>query len=186
MKESGLEMVRYADDMVVLCRDAATAHRALEEVGQWMEGAGLTLHPEKTQVVDVTGSGSHFDFLGYRFWRNREGKNARYVRPKSKRKLRARIKPLTKRANGHSVEAIVLKLNPILRGWYGYFKHTNASALGEVDGWMRGRLRSILRKRRKGKGRARGLDHQRWPNRYFDILGLCNLEAAWRDRIQSP
>jgi hypothetical protein len=97
-----------------------------------MEGAGLTLHPEKTQVVDLIGSGSHFDFLGYRFWRNREGGIARYVRPKSKRKLRARIKELTKRANGHSMEAIVAKPNPILRGWCGYFKPAKASALGEA------------------------------------------------------
>jgi len=178
MKGLGLEMVRYADDMVVLCRDATTARQALEEVNRWMEDAGLSLHPEKTRVVDMSRSGSHFDLLGYRFWRRRNGKIARFVRPKSRRKLKGSLKKLTKRANGHSLEAIVKKLNPILRGWFGYFKHAHADALGEMDGWVRGRLRGILRKRHKGKGRARGRDHQRWPNRYFDTLGLFNLKAA--------
>lgn len=178
MKERGLEMVRYADDMVVLCRDGATAGQALEAVSRWMGEAGLSLHPEKTRVVDLSGSGSHFDFLGYRFWRRRNGKLARFVRPKSQRKLHDKLKALTKRANGHSLETIVKQINPILRGWYGYFKHVPAKTLGEMDGWVRGRVRGILRKRRKGKGRARGQDHQRWPNRYFDTLGLFNLEAA--------
>jgi RNA-directed DNA polymerase len=178
MKEHGLEMVRYADDMVVLCRDAGTARKALAEVSRWMKGAGLSLHPEKTRVVDMSGSGSHFDFLGYRFWRSREGGIKRFIRHKSGRKLRGSLKPLTKRRNAQSMEAIVKKLNAILKGWYGYFKHASAQALQEMDGWVRGRLRSILRQRGKGKGRARGRDYQRWPNQYFDTLGLFNLKAA--------
>ena len=178
MKGLGLEMVRYADDMVVLCRDAATARKALEEVGRWMADAGLSLHPEKTRLVDMSGSGSHFDFLGYRFWRSRKGKLTRHVRPKSESKLRANLKKLTKRNNGHSLQAIAKKIDPILRGWCGYFKHGSASALAEMDGWVRGRLRGILRKRHGGRGRGRGNDHRKWPNRYFDTLGLFNLEAA--------
>jgi RNA-directed DNA polymerase len=178
MKGLGLEMVRYADDMVVLCRDAATARKALEEVGRWMAEAGLSLHPEKTRVVDMTVGGSHFDFLGYRFWRSRKGKLSRVVRPKSESKLRGNLRKLTRRANGHSLETIVGKINPILRGWFGYFKHASAHALAEMDGWVRNRLRGVLRKRRKGRGRARGRDNHRWPNRYFDTLGLFNLEAA--------
>jgi RNA-directed DNA polymerase len=178
MKELGLEMVRYADDMVVLCRDAGTARHALEEVSRWMAEAGLRLHPDKTRVVDMNGSGSHFDFLGYRFWRSRQGGVKRFIRHKSRRKLRGSLKALTKRRNAQSMEAIVQKLNPILKGWYGYFKHTSALVLEAMDGWVRGRLRSILRQRGKGKGRARGRDHQRWPNQYFDNLGLFNLEAA--------
>jgi hypothetical protein len=52
------------------------------------------------------------------------------------------------------------------------------SALGGIDGWIRMRLRSILRKRRGLRGRGRGKDHQRWPNRYFTKLGLfCLLDA---------
>ena len=65
-----------------------------------------------------------------------------------------------------------------LPGWFGYFKHVKASQLGSIDGWIRMRLRSILRKRRGLEGRGRGKDHQRWPNRYFKKLGLyCLLDA---------
>jgi len=178
MVGSGLEMVRYADDMVVLCRDGEKARGALETIREWMGQAALTLHPEKTRVVEMTELGRHFDFLGYRFWRTRRGGIKRLVRPKSKKKLRATIKPKTRRTNGESMEAIVAKLKPVLRGWYGYFKHAHADVLKEMDGWVRGRLRGILRKRRGGRGRGRGMDHHRWRNRYFDTLGLFSLEAA--------
>ena len=178
MVQNGLEMVRYADDMIVMCRDAEKARGALEAVREWMGQAGLTLHPEKTRVVEMIEPGSHFDFLGYRFWRSHGGGIKRLVRPKSKKKLREKIKPQTRRTNGESMEAIVAKLNPVLRGWYGYFKQAHADLLREMDGWVRGRLRGILRKRRGGKGRGRGRDHHRWRNRYFDTLGLFCLEAA--------
>jgi RNA-directed DNA polymerase len=174
----GLEMVRYADDMVVLCRSQAEAAGALETLREWMAGAGLTLHPDKTRVVDMNPADSHFDFLGYRFKRSRRGRLIKLVRPKSLRKLRDTIKPRTKRTSGRSMEAMIAELNPKLQGWFGYFKHAYPGQLGQIDGWIRGRLRSILRKRRGLKGRGRGKDHQRWPNRYFTELGLyCLLEA---------
>ena len=185
MEQKGVQMVRYADDMVVLCRDAEAAQEALEAIRAWMKEAGLTLHPEKTCVVSLTEPGSHVDFLGYRFWRTCKGTLRRLIRPKSMKHFRAKIKPLTKRANGHSLEAVVMKLNPILRGWYGYYKHAHPLVLVNVDGWVRCRLRSILRKRKGGRGRARGKDHQRWPNRYFDTLGLFCLEAACRQELSS-
>ena len=178
MAQSGFEMVRYADDMVVLCRSQEQAAAALSALKEWMEGAGLTLHPDKTRVVDMNQAGSHFDFLGYRFYRSRRGRLCRLVRPKSLRKLRETIKPKTRRNNGQSMEAIVADLNRTLKGWYGYFKHIHPSELGEIDQWLRMRLRSILRKRRGGRGRGRGQDHHRWPNRYFTGLGLfCLLDA---------
>ena len=85
---------------------------------------------------------------------------------------------VTRRTNGESMETIVAKINPVLRGWYGYFKQAHVDRLREMDGWVRGRLRAILRKRRGGRGRGRGRDHHRWRNRYFDTLGLFCLEAA--------
>jgi len=174
----GYEMVRYADDMVVLCQTEEEAKAALEKLRDWMAGAGLTLHPDKTRTVDMNLADSHFDFLGYRFKISRRGRMMRLVRPKSLRKLRETIKPRTRRNNGKSMEAIVADLNRTLPGWYGYFKHVKANMLGEIDGWIRMRLRSILRKRRGLKGRGRGKDHQRWPNRYFKKLGLfCLLDA---------
>ncbi len=178
LAQAGWAMVRYADDLVVLCRAPETAEQALATICQWMEEAGLELHPEKTKIVAMTQAGAHFDFLGYRFWRGKNGRLRRFIRPKSRQKLRESIKPLTKRANGKSLAAIVAQLNPILKGWYGYFRHACAEALGEMDGWVRARLRAILRKRRKKRGRARGHDHRRWNNRYFVELGLFCLQTA--------
>ena len=174
----GFQMARYADDMVVLCRSREEAGKALEAIREWMAGVGLTLHPEKTCVVDMNPAGSHFDFLGYRFMKSRKGGMLKLVRPKSLHKLRESIKPRTKRTSGRSMEAMVAELNRKLRGWYGYFKHADPSEMQSVDGWTRGRLRSILRKRNGLRGRGRGRDHQRWPNRYFAGLGLfCLLDA---------
>ncbi len=176
MAQSGFEMVRYADDVVVLCRTMQQAEQALMRIAEWMKQAGLELHAEKTKVVNMGESGNHFDFLGYRFWRGQNGKLRRFVRPKSARKLRERLKPFTRRVSGQSLEAVVMKINPILRGWYGYFRCANADVLRNTDAWVRGRLRSILRRRRGGKGRGRGY-HHRWGNSYFMQFGLLNLEA---------
>ena len=181
----GWEMVRYADDMVVLCRDAESATRALEAIREWMSGAELELHPEKTRIVDMTLPKSYFDFLGYRFWRGQNNKLKRYASPKSKRKLRERLKPITKRANGHSLETIIRRINPSLKGWFGYFRHVSDGELEGVDGWVRGRLRGILRKRAGRRGRGRGRDHQRWPNQYFDALGLYSLGRARAELLAS-
>jgi RNA-directed DNA polymerase len=120
-------------------------------------------------------SQAHFDFLGYRFLRTAKGKLIRLVRPKSKKKLRESLRNPTKRANGRSLDAII---NPKLRGWFAYFKQAHSSEHEELDRWVRMRLRSILRKRHKGKGRGRGFDHFKWPNRYFEKLGLFSLKRA--------
>jgi RNA-directed DNA polymerase len=179
MSRKGWQMVRYADDMVILCKDGKSAEAALEEVRKWMAEAGLELHPEKTRKVDMGQPGAHFDFLGYRFWRSRQsGKLVRLIRPKSRKNVRAELKPLLRRTNGESLEAITGRLRPRLRGIYEYFKHASGSSLLELDGWVRGRLRSILRKRHGGQGRGKGLDHYRWPNRYFANHGLFSLEEA--------
>lgn len=178
MAGEGFAMVRYADDIVVLCRSREEAEKALGILKAWMEKAGLALHPEKTRLVDMTEAGSHFDFLGYRFKRSRQGKLIRLARPKSLGKLKETIKPKVKRNNGQSMEAIIAEVNRTLQGWFAYFKHIHVSELVEIDQWVRGRLRSILRKRRGDRGRSRGMDHQRWPNHYFTRLGLiCLLEA---------
>ena len=181
MSKSGHEMVRYADDMVMLCPSAEAAEAALQTLREWAAQAGLTLHPEKTRIVDMGQPGAHFDFLGYRFWHGKtSGRIRRFIRPKSEKKMRQALKPLTRRCNGHGLLAIVKRLRPKLSGFYAYFKHAGASALREMDGWIRGRLRSILRKRAGLKGRARGRDHHRWNNHYFTNLGLFCLEDAHR------
>ena len=186
MSKLGHEMVRYADDMVILCPSAEAAETVLQTLSDWSAQAKLTLHPEKTKIVDMGQPKAHFDFLGYRFWRGKtSGSIRRFIRPKSKKKLREAIKPITKRTNGRSLEAIAAMLRPKLQGFYNYFKHVEAGVFNEMDGWIRGRMRSILRKRAGLKGRGRGLDHHRWPNCYFTDLGLFNLEEARELEIKS-
>jgi RNA-directed DNA polymerase len=178
MEAEGYAMTRYADDMVVLCKSAEEASRALTRVREWMEQVKLTLHPEKTHIVDMREAGACFDFLGYRFRRGKRGKIAPLVRPKSEQKLKESIRKHTKRCNKHSMKVIIERINPILRGWFGYFKHAYKGQHVQLDQWIRMRLRSIYRKRHRKRGRGRGSDHQRWPNRHFTELGLFSLQAA--------
>jgi len=182
MAEHGHKMLRYADDSVIVCRSQAEAASALELMRHWCEEHGLTLHPEKTCIADLNQERAGFDFLGYRFQRTRKGAIARWAGKKACKKLRERLRPITRRTNGHCLEAIIAKLTPILRGWFGYFKHSTENGLRTMDSWVRGRLRSILRKRQKKRGKAKGKrDHKRWTNRFFAKLGLYSLKQARAD-----
>jgi RNA-directed DNA polymerase len=178
MTQQGFAMVRYADDFVILCRSQEDAAKALAAVQAWTVEAGLKLHPEKTKIVDATKDA--FDFLGYRFQRG-----IRFPRPKSMQKLKDAIRAKTKRTSGHCLTRIINDLNPRLRGWFGYFKHSHRNTFGSVDRWIRMRLRSILRKRMGKKGRGRGSDHQYWPNQFFAERGLYSLKAAYELACQS-
>jgi len=171
MAAAGHEMVRYADDFVILCRSRAEAEAALTRAGRMAEERGLTLHPDKTRVVNASEDG--FDFLGYHFERGK-----RWPRDTSLMRLKDAIRAKTKRTNGGSLECIVADVNRTLRGWFAYFKHSHWTTFPSLDGWLRRRLRSILRKRSKRRGISRGLDHQRWPNAYFRERGLFSLEKA--------
>jgi RNA-directed DNA polymerase len=141
-------MVRYADDFIILCRTEEEAQRALEEVRQWTTQAGLTLHPEKTHIVDARQPGG-FDFLGYHF-----EKGQRWPRKKSLEKFKESIRTKTKRTNGQSLPTIIVTLNRSLQGWFNYFKHSHPRTFAPLDVWIRMRLRSILRKRHRGRGAA--------------------------------
>jgi len=176
--EAGFAMIRYADDFVILCRTREEADRALELVQSWVEENGLTLHPTKTKIVDARTEG--FDFLGYTF-RGR----FRLPRKKSLAKVKETIRAKTRRTNGHSLMVIIRRLNATLQGWFGYFRHCFWNVYTDLDGWIRGRLRSILRKRAGRKGRGRGADHQRWPNAFFTDQGLFSLQAAHGRLYQS-
>jgi RNA-directed DNA polymerase len=171
MEQAGYAMVRYADDFVILCRTEAEAQAALAAVRTWVTEAGLTLHPEKTRVVDATQRGG-FDFLGYHFERG-----MKWPRAKSLTKLRERLRAKTPRLDGRSLRAIVADVNGTLRGWYGYFQHSKANVFAAVDGYVRRRLRSVLEKRRGRTRQGLGAAHQRWPNEWFARRGLLSLAA---------
>lgn len=172
MAEAGRQMVRYADDFVLCCASREEAEAALSAVRTWMEAAGLTLHPTKTRIVDATQRGG-FDFLGYHFERG-----YRWPRTKSLGKFKDAIRQKTAKLRSGSMSDIIADINRTTRGWFEYFKHSHWTTFGPLDSWIRQRLRTIQRKRHKGSGRARGRDHQRWPNAYFAELGLISLATA--------
>lgn len=179
LKESGFEAVRYADDLVILCMSEDEAVRAMGILESEMRRRKLTLHTEKTRIVDVRLPGG-FEFLGYHFERG-----YRWPRKKSLKALKDRIRDKTKRANGRSLSRIIEDINPVLRGWFNYFKHSCKKIFPSLDGWVRMRLRSILRKRSGGKGRGRGADHQKWPNAFFAESGLFTMKTARESACQS-
>jgi RNA-directed DNA polymerase len=172
MREAGYEMTRYADDFVILCRTLPDAQRALDLVQQWVTEVELTLHPEKTRIVDMDTPGG-FDFLGYRFERG-----LRRPRDKSLAKFKDTIRAKTRRNNGQSLAETIGQVNRTVRGWYEYFKHSRKFVFEELDKWIRMRLRSILRRRQGRRGRGRGADHQRWPNAFFRAQGLFSMTVA--------
>jgi len=180
MASAGFEMIRYADDLVILCRSEVEAHRALGLLGKLTRERGLTLHPDKTRLVDASLPGIGFDFLGYHFERS-----TRWPRPKSLRKLKDAIRSKTKRNNGRSLATIIEDVNGTLRGWFEYFKHSYKPTFSIVDKWVRRRLRSILRKRKRLHGISRGYDHIRWPNGFFRAHRLYSLVEAHRALLQS-
>ena len=168
----GIERVRYADDLVLLCRTDAEAQHALTLLATWAQAAGLTLHPEKTRIVDATQRGG-FDFLGYHFEQGHH-----WPRTKSVKKLKDTLRAKTRRNNGQSLAVIIADVNRTVRGWFVYFQHSPRHWFARLDAWLRMRLRSILRRRQHRPGRGRGRDHQRWPNAFFARHGLFDLTTA--------
>ena len=174
MEQGGYRMVRYADDFVILCASEAEATAALRQVTTWVNANGLTLHPDKTRVGDSAQPGQGFDFLGYRFEAGR-----RFVRDKSLKAFKDKVRTKTIRSRGDSLGRIIGDLNPLLRGWFGYFKHARPRLFRKLDGFIRRRLRAVLRKqeRRPSMGRSQA-DHMRWTNAFFADQGLFTLVTA--------
>lgn len=181
MMAGGYRMVRYADDFVVLCASREEAEVALTLIREWVADNGLTLHPDKTQVGDCRQPGEGFDFLGYRF---EAGK--RWVRKQSLKRFKDAIRAQTRRTRGESLARIVKDLNPMLRGWFSYFKQAHPFTFERLDKFIRRRLRAVLRKqaKRPGTGRCQA-DHQRWPNAFFAAAGLFALYPAWQTERNS-
>jgi RNA-directed DNA polymerase len=171
MVKQGLEMVRYADDFVILCLSYSEAEAALELTSKCMAAAGLTLHPTKTHIVDMSQPGGGFEFLGYHFEQDR-----RRPREKSTEKLKMNIQAKTERSRRDDLEEIIKGVNKLLTGWFEYFRHsTQARVFHDLDLWVAGRLRNVMRRRRRA-GRARS--HDLWSDAYFISQGLFSLSDA--------
>ena len=177
MADLGFQMVRYADDFVILCRTPEDAEAALAEVRCWGEDNGLRLHPEKTHIVDSREKS--FSFLGYSF-RGR----FRFPRAKSHRKFVERIHELTPRKSGASLEETLQRLNRSTQGWFNYFRHCHWNIFENYDGMIRRRLRRMLLKRNR-RNRKRLSRNQRWPNAFFTDHGFTSLNDAPIRFVQS-
>jgi RNA-directed DNA polymerase len=178
---SGIEMVRYADDFVLLCPSKDEAQRALALVQQWTMTVGLTLHPEKTRIVDATQRGG-FDFLGYHFERG-----YKWPRKKSLKKFKDTIRAKTKRTSAHSLQVIIANVNRSAKGWFEYFKHSHHFTFKPLDQFIRTRLRSIIRQRNGRRGMSRGGESKQWTNDFFAQQGLFSLldaHAALRQSLR--
>jgi RNA-directed DNA polymerase len=177
MADLGYEMVRYADDFVILCRSQEQAVAALEEVKRFTETSGLTLHPEKTHIVDSREKS--FAFLGYSF----RGK-LRFPRAKSHQKMVDTIRRLTPRKSGQSLEATIIEINRVTVGWFAYFRHCTWNIFKPYDQMIRRRLRRQLLKRHR-RNPERLNRNNRWLNAYFSERGYRSLQIAHSAYVQS-
>jgi RNA-directed DNA polymerase len=186
------ELVRYADDGVVLCRSAAQAWAALDAVGQILTDLGLRLHPDKTRIVDLREGREGFDFLGCHFrarmsgrlWDQRRMRRYylhRWPSQKAMRRLREKVRARTgrNRVGVKDIRLVIEDLNPILRGWGNYFRTGNAARkFGQVDDYVVRRLRSLMLKKR-GRNLRAG-QAKAWHGDWFHGLGLHRLRGTIR------
>jgi RNA-directed DNA polymerase len=175
LASKGYVLIRYADDFVIMCRTESEAKEALKEVANWATENGLELHPEKTRIANGRDKGAGFDFLGYHF----EGRS-RDVRKKSVDKVKDKIRMHTpRRTSGISLDNTIRKLNPILKGWFNYFRDGKRLTFVIIDQLIRRRLRAMLLNRKKKRGHGRTLrDHRTWQISFFEENGLFSLAKA--------
>lgn len=162
----GYKVVRYADDMVILCESANKAKTALGLLKQVAEGElRLTLHPEKTRLTTFAKG---LDFLGFTFKRQH-----RVARKRAMEKFKEKVRLLTPRQTHHTIAEVVAELNPVIRGWGNYFKHGHMrTRFGALDQWIRMRIRSIWLKRKAHRSRVAS---SVLPNQRLADLGLVSL-----------
>jgi len=164
LTQRGYRLVRYADDLVILCHTQEEAEEAREVLRAVLEEMGLELNEDKSRVVDSREQG--FTFLGYTFygpWR--------FPSDKAMKRLKDKIRELTRRTRPVSIQRVIADINPVLRGWAHYFVRGNSqSRFQRLDQWVRMRLRSFLLKRK-----AHGWYHQWYPLDFFRQLMLFDL-----------
>jgi RNA-directed DNA polymerase len=166
-----------ATRLVILSCSQEHAELALEEVKRFVTEAELTLHPEKTYIVDSREKS--FDFLGYSF----RGK-LRFQRAKSHRKMVDTTRRLTPRKSGQSIEATIAEINRVTVGWFAYFRHCTWNIFDKHDGMVRKRLRRQLLKRHRRNPKRLCRAH-RWTNAYFTERGYRDLRTAHSRYVQS-
>jgi len=183
------ELVRYADDGVVLCRSAAQARAALDAIREILASLGLELHPDKTKVVDLRQGREGLDFLGCHFHARMSGRlweQKRIVRyylhrwpsQRAMKRLRDKVRARTGRNRaGWDIRDVIADLNPVLRGWGNYFRTGNAAAkFRQADHYVRQRLRGLMIKKRGRNLHAGQADA--WTEEWFNGHGLHRLRGT--------
>jgi group II intron reverse transcriptase/maturase len=185
------ELVRYADDFVVMCRTARGCEESQRRIEHVMSKLGLKLHPQKTRRVALKEGLEGFDFLGChlrqrmsgRLWQQKGLRRyylQRWPNGKAMNRVRQRVRELTPSKRCHQdVRGVIAELNPVLRGWGQYFQTGNAAdRFIDVDDYVVQRLRS-LRVKRAGRHLREG-QARRWDREYFENLGLHRLRGTIR------
>ena len=185
------ELVRYADDGMVLCRSAAQAGAALQAVRDILAGLGLRLHPDKTKVVDLRQGREGLDFLGCHFHARMSGRlweQKRIIRyylhrwpsQTAMKRLREKVRDRTGRNRvGLDIRDVIADLNPVLRGWANYFRTGNAATkFRQADDYVVFRLRRLMIKKR-GRNLRAGQARE-WKEDWFNGHGLHRLRGTIR------
>ena len=188
---NGGELVRYADDFVIMCRNASQAEEALSIAHALLGELGLHLHADKTRVVDLRDGREGFDFLGCHFrarmsgrlWEQRRIRRYylhRWPSQQAMKRIRAKIKALTGRNRCHDdIREVIADLNPMLRGWGNYFRTGNGhSKFVTVDHYVVWRLQRLLVKR-YGRNLHAGRV-EAWTREWFEAHGLHRLRGTIR------
>ena len=172
LEESGYRFVRYADDVLIMCRDESEALEALDCTRKILSRLKLELNEEKTSISDFKRG---FEFLGYHF-----GLRGRRVGGRSIRGFYAKVREVTRRCQGDiSVEQVIAKLNPVLRGWGNYhLEGRNIGIFTALDRWVRNRVRSYVTKRWRTHHRYKTI----LGKKELDRLGLISLKRMIRPK----
>jgi RNA-directed DNA polymerase len=198
LERRGHAFVRYADDCNVYVRSKRAGERVFTTLGSLYGTLRLRINPDKSAVDLATNR----DFLGYSFWRAKDGRVKLGLARKALKRLKARVRETTRWRRGRSLVQVVGELKEYLFGWRNYFRLADTSStLRGIDQWIRRRLRCYrLRQWKRGSTayrrlRARGVPHReaaeaaahlrRWwriaahpalhtafPIRFFDELGI--------------
>jgi group II intron reverse transcriptase/maturase len=177
-------LVRYADDLVVLCRRQSQAKEALRQIHRMMERLSLELHPEKTCLVNLSWGKESFEFLGWTVRKRRSIQRCphlyfvqRWPSPKAMKRIRGRIHELTDtRHAGRDIKDLIAVLNPVLRGWGNYFRTGNSDAkFNQLDAYVNRRLVRWLWRRGGQRSRFRP---SKWPHKRFYGMGLYQLRTS--------
>ncbi|RJG11156.1 group II intron reverse transcriptase/maturase [Pseudomonas cavernicola] len=211
LERRGHAFCRYADDCNIYVRSKAAGEQLLKQMkGFLTERLKLQINEAKSACAKP----STRKFLGYSLTAHRQARLR--IAPQSLQRLMARVKELLRQGRGRSLTHTIETLNPVLRGWIGYFQFTQTkNALESLDGWLRRRLRCLLwRQAKHRQGRTTMLRRQRltedrawrsarngqgpwwnsgashmnaaFPKRFFDALGLISLLDTQRHLQRHP